>query len=583
MIIDELKSKNLITKTGTINSSVIRRDWFTTDDIFQKIKQETSWMNSLNPTIGIRIKAILLNEQTIKYCACGTPCTFCNKKHKLFKKTCGKKACVTEKAKYIRTDDLKKKLSTTKKTSRKNMLNVFLQNMTNQNPCMPVDELKVFIAERFKSNNKVLVAPEDYRSNSTILYSIIRQTKHIEFDPKHPKWSQRMYDILNDIHIQKKCNCGEPVGYNGRIVGYSSMCHICFIKRAPDIRVENQVENVKRQLPNDYEIVHCNGLSRGKTTIKHNVCGTIFSKWCNNARWKNINCPTCNAHTSNIEKDILNFVLSFTTAEKIKIDNKEIDIFSKEYNIGIEVNGVYWHSEDNGKYRKYHLNKTNLAKSHNIKLIQIYEDEIEDKLPIVKARLKSIFGQTKYRLYGRKCSISEINTKTKNAFLNKYHIQGEDKSTIKLGAFYKNRLIAVMTFGPRRFDKKQGYELMRFATISSFNCIGVAGKLLRHFETHHTPQSIISYADKRWSGGNLYFKLGFKHTYDSPPNYFYINKKNGARESRHKYQKHKLKNILSNFDPNISEWKNMKINGFNRIWDCGNMVFEKSYETNSRK
>jgi len=35
------------------------------------------------------------------------------------------------------------------------------------------------------------------------------------------------------------------------------------------------------------------------------------------------------------------------------------------------------------------------------------------------------------------------------------------------------------------------------------------------------------------------------------------------------FQKHKLKNVLSEFDSNLSEWENMKNHGYDRIWDCG--------------
>ena len=38
-----------------------------------------------------------------------------------------------------------------------------------------------------------------------------------------------------------------------------------------------------------------------------------------------------------------------------------------------------------------------------------------------------------------------------------------------------------------------------------------------------------------------------------------------------KYQKHKLKNLLQNFDPKLSEYENMIQNKFTRIWDCGNL------------
>lgn len=61
-----------------------------------------------------------------------------------------------------------------------------------------------------------------------------------------------------------------------------------------------------------------------------------------------------------------------------------------------------------------------------------------------------------------------------------------------------------MTFGKSRYDKSYEYELIRFCNILYINVIGAAGKLLKFFERSYTPKSIISYADRRYSTGNLY-------------------------------------------------------------------------------
>ena len=36
------------------------------------------------------------------------------------------------------------------------------------------------------------------------------------------------------------------------------------------------------------------------------------------------------------------------------------------------------------------------------------------------------------------------------------------------------------------------------------------------------------------------------------------------------FQKHKLPKLLCSFDPSLTEWENMRLHGFDRIWDCGN-------------
>ena len=55
-------------------------------------------------------------------------------------------------------------------------------------------------------------------------------------------------------------------------------------------------------------------------------------------------------------------------------------------------------------------------------------------------------------------------------------------------------------------------------------------------------------------------------------NYFYT-KNYSHLFSRNQFQKHLLQQKLKKFDPKLSEWENMQLNGYDRIWDCGNLVF----------
>ena len=40
-----------------------------------------------------------------------------------------------------------------------------------------------------------------------------------------------------------------------------------------------------------------------------------------------------------------------------------------------------------------------------------------------------------------------------------------------------------------------------------------------------------------------------------------------------KYQKHKLNEVLKVYDEDKTEYENMMMNGYTRIWDCGNLKF----------
>ncbi|MBR5785906.1 MAG: hypothetical protein IKY41_04325, partial [Clostridia bacterium] len=57
----------------------------------------------------------------------------------------------------------------------------------------------------------------------------------------------------------------------------------------------------------------------------------------------------------------------------------------------------------------------------------------------------------------------------------------------------------------------------------------------------------------------------------SAPAYYYI--KDDIRYNRVKFQKHKLANLLEAFDPTLSESENMSINGYIKVWDCGNLCY----------
>ena len=233
--------------------------------------------------------------------------------------------------------------------------------------------------------------------------------------------------------------------------------------------------------------------------------------------------------------------------------------------------GDYWHSEQY-KNKYYHLNKTELCEKKGYRLIHIFEHEWINKQDIIKTKLLSIFNKDQNKIYARKCTIKEITSKEKNEFLNRTHIQGEDKSNVKLGLFYENELVAVMTFCKSRFNKNFEWELSRYS--SSKHVIGGAGKLLKYFERIYKPKNLITYADRRYSQGKLYFTLGFTFDHFSLPNYFYCNK-NLKIYSRIQCQKHKLKDILKNFDKNLSEFENMYLNNYFRIYDCRKLCFYK--------
>ena len=286
--------------------------------------------------------------------------------------------------------------------------------------------------------------------------------------------------------------------------------------------------------------------------------------------------------TSKGQLEIFNFIeneLGF----KCSINNRsvlgglEIDILINEKKIGIEYNGLFYHSESRGKHKNYHLDKTKLAESKNIKLIHIFEDEWFYKQDIVKNRLKTILGVFDDKIFARKCIIKEITSQEKDLFLNNIHIQGTDKSSIRFGAFYNDELVGVMTFSKLRKVvgyKNSGsdeYEMLRFANKS---VVGLVSRFLKHFIKNYNPSKIISYADRRWSpiaNNCVYNKVGFKYVGETKPNYWYT-KNSKIREHRFNYRKDIL--VSKGYDSSKTEFEIMNELGYERIWDCGSFKFE---------
>jgi hypothetical protein len=232
-------------------------------------------------------------------------------------------------------------------------------------------------------------------------------------------------------------------------------------------------------------------------------------------------------------------------------------------------------------------NAAKIFEQHNIRYFMIFEDEINDNYNLIINKLNHYLNtNSSPRIHARKCIIKEIDKKLKGEFLNRFHIQGNDNSQLSYGAFYEDNLIGVMTFtkprvalGYKSKDRKTYdgiWELSRFVTDINYRIPGMASKLLKHFERSKNPQKIISYADRRWSIGNLYHQLNFTLDIKNPPNYFYI--MDNQRKHRWNYRKDILKNTLSTYNPNDTEYENMQNNGFWRVWDCGTYRFSKIYK-----
>ena len=291
-------------------------------------------------------------------------------------------------------------------------------------------------------------------------------------------------------------------------------------------------------------------------------------------------CPKCSVNKSYAERELNDFIKSHYNGDIIESyrgfdGQKEIDIFLPDINVGFEYNGLLWHSS---KYKENNamLDKLEKSESENIRLINIFEDEWNEKKDICKSRILNILGKSE-RIYARKCEIKEIGYNETKEFLNKNHIQGMVPSKYNISLWYNNEIVSIMTFGALRknlgYAKRENtFELLRFCNKINTNVIGGASKLFKYFVKTYNPQEIISYADRRWSQGNLYVKLGFNFISNTKPNYSYIDGKKQVRINRYNLRKNILVEKYG-CPQNVTEIEFCRSKGFYQVFDCGNKKY----------
>lgn len=313
--------------------------------------------------------------------------------------------------------------------------------------------------------------------------------------------------------------------------------------------------------------------TRVSMTATHDICGK--DRTTNLDHFKKWGCGTCNNKgTSGKEEALRTWVESLvgsTTKYKFKNSKtkpKEIDIFIPTLNVGIEFNGLYWHSGDNFD-KKTHYNKMIESNKEGIRLITIFEDEWTCRQKQVKGFLKSILQKNEHILNGRDCTIKQIDKATANIFYENNHIQGKVSSVdLAMGLFSKDLLVGVISFG-KHHRGMDCIVLNRLCFLENYSIRGGSSKLLKKsinwLKTNTKYDTMISWSDNRWSEGNVYKTLGFTLEDELPPDYSYTTG-NAKRFSKQSCQK---KHLLKKGATGNTESEMAESIGYKKIWDCG--------------
>lgn len=272
-------------------------------------------------------------------------------------------------------------------------------------------------------------------------------------------------------------------------------------------------------------------------------------------------------------KDLQQIYPGWVNNNRSIIFPQELDLIHPILKIAIEVCGLYWHSEGfGGKSSRYHKDKLIKAKDAGYDLITLFETDLifsyERTLNFIKMKCGEVI-----RIGARETLVKVISPKEAHDFEKRFHFMGSAGAKVFLALEHKGEIVSVVSFDYSRFDKHHQWELVRYTVSSNITVLGGFAKLLKYFIRNHNPQSIITYADRRYGEGKIYLREGFKFIRETAPNYWYFKKNVVQLHSRQKFQKHKLSTLLETYNPEMTEYQNMKINGYDRIWDCGSNVY----------
>ena len=421
-----------------------------------------------------------------------------------------------------------------------------------------------FLSKVIKEKSKITMNDRygvDYPLQSKEIYNKLEKTVLSKYNVKHPMLLDEIKNKVKETNLKKYGN----------------------ISPMKSKVIQQKIANKYKLKYNNINILN---VYLKTLEIKCDTCDEIFTiskTLFNHKNADNVKlCPRCNPPTiSTKEIEMQNFIHDNYNSiilynDKTILPPYELDIYLPELKLAFEYNGVYWHNELN-KEDNYHLNKTEECEKQGTQLIHIYEDDWLFKQNIIKSIILNKLGKTNIKIYARNCEIKEIkNNQLVKEFLDENHIQGHIGSKIKLGLFYKNELISLMTFGNRRiamgkkFTNENEYKLLRFCNKLNVSVIGGASKLFKYFTNNYKSNKITTYADRSISNGNLYKILGFNFIKKTKPNYYYvINKK---RVHRFNFRKDIL--IKEGYDKNKTEHEIMLERKIYRIYDAGNLKFE---------
>ena len=302
-------------------------------------------------------------------------------------------------------------------------------------------------------------------------------------------------------------------------------------------------------------------------------CGKIFTTKLNRPNCEHYHCPKCfPICRSKNERLIYEYVKSiwnnqneiFYHDRKV-ISPLEIDILvqSKDKKLGIEYNGLYWHSVEmamnSNRYTNIldnYMKKLELCEQKNYKLLNIFEDEWLLNPTKIKNKIAFMLN------LGKHISANECIIET-------------HKNNIDL--IYQNNCVAKLVFSKSRMNIHEEWEIQNYCTADGIIVDNGLNYAINEFEKQFKPKSIVTFIDRRWNNENDFANCGFFKQSFLSPQLWWFNTRLCERIISQTFEKtiaYELLNCKLSYNNN-QHIQILNKNGWMRIYDCGKIKMTK--------
>lgn len=308
-------------------------------------------------------------------------------------------------------------------------------------------------------------------------------------------------------------------------------------------------------------IILPNNQPRTEYAKHHNILRTTFNNWMakGGAEFAMKKAKKENVYTSSLEAYVDGNL-------DIKYHNKKISNYRPDFkindNIYVNVDGLYYHSELRQDNNKYHTQMRKSFEDEGLRLIQFREDELYNKLDIIKSIINNIYRKS-IRIYARKTTIAIVPELEAKRFLLDNHLMGYTSAT-HIGLYCDKKLILIMSI--RHYVHY--IKIERFCSLLGHNVVGGFSKLLKYIENNYkgNARAIHNWVDLRYGTGDHLLNKGF-----------IINRETlGWKWTNGKETFNRLQCRANMDDRQLSEREYANEKGWFKIYDAGQRLYIKS-------